>query len=54
MNNKMNNNKIKLNRRYVNEIQYVNLVEKHWLVSFLEVRMRVTYNSLLSMFVCHR
>lgn len=29
MNNKMNNNKIKLNRKYVNEIQYVNLVEKH-------------------------
>lgn len=29
MNNKMNNNKIKLNRRYINEIQYVNLVEKH-------------------------
>lgn len=30
----MNNNKIKLNRRYVNEIQYVNLVEKHWLLSW--------------------
>lgn len=29
MNNKMNDNKIKLNRKYVNEIQYVNLVEKH-------------------------